>query len=404
MIKGEGDKITGRQGPTPNRIAWKPMEGQLPMELVAQGSRVGGIIGLAVGIPWVYFSVGYLLDMIRLTGFSSGEIFLILLIAAGLFVILAGFSQFIYEEKTVIDRSSVFYRRTGLTGRREWREPLMKYRGILKEYQYSQTSGDRQADCMSYTLILDHEDATKSVRLYESQNTMMYPPEKWEKLWRMYGELFQLPLLEKTPDGVKSFSVEDLEKPLPERITEGKVYIPEMNIHNPDLPSCLSLHKEDDLWVITLKPARQLRDLIALFAMTCVLLVLGIVFQRHTANLFPIVMTWGGAGVLILSGVLAVISLARRFRHPDQLAVDADKVWYRRWDRRGNKWNTVDMPISGILRVELENIPTMQHRGERLIIASEHIRLECGEYLTGQGRRVLRNLFLYLISNRDVRK
>ncbi len=403
MDKAEQQNIVGRKGPTPNLIAWKPMDGQFPMEHMVTGNRVGGIVALVIGMPWFYFAGEYLFDRVRQTGFSTGQAFLMLLVLGGLFVMLAGFSQFVYSEKTIIDGRTVSCQRSGLTGGRGWQELIINYRGVLKEYQY--WDGDnRKGNYMIYTLVLDHDDSAKQVRLYESQNTMMYPPAEWDRLWKRYGELFQLPVMEKTPEGVISSSVEDIDKLLVEKITEKKVAVPDIDLKNPSLPSCLKLHKEDDLWVVTLRPVRQIRDLIALFVMIVVLVLLGMVFQKYTQNTFSVLLMWGFAGVLMFAGLFSMVSLSRIHSHPDQVAVDDKKVWYRKWNRRTVKWDTHDIPISKLCRIRLEERPTMQYRGERVAVEAKLTKLEFGQYLTARGRRILRDLLLCLIHRQKTGK
>lgn len=52
MEKSKKRVIAGRSGPTPNQVAWAPLEGQLPMTHVVQGNRFGGFFALVVGLPW----------------------------------------------------------------------------------------------------------------------------------------------------------------------------------------------------------------------------------------------------------------------------------------------------------------------------------------------------------------
>jgi multimeric flavodoxin WrbA len=190
------ETITGRTGPTPNRVSWKPLEGQLPMKHVVAGNRLGGAVALAVGLPWLYHAAGFLLEEIERTGFAFGQAFLILLVLGGLFVTLFGVSQFIYREKTVIDSETVRWSRHGLRGSKAWQEPLSRYLGVLKDYQHWSAHDSPGTSYTEYTLTLHHDEPSKRVRLYESQNSMAYPPDEWDRLWTHYARLFRLPVLE----------------------------------------------------------------------------------------------------------------------------------------------------------------------------------------------------------------
>jgi hypothetical protein len=66
------ETITGRTGPTPNRVFWKPLEGQLPMKHVVAGNRLGGAVALAVGLPISPRRMRPLLDPLRHTVPSAG--------------------------------------------------------------------------------------------------------------------------------------------------------------------------------------------------------------------------------------------------------------------------------------------------------------------------------------------
>ncbi|RJQ65859.1 MAG: hypothetical protein C4519_27010 [Desulfobacteraceae bacterium] len=55
---------------------------------------------------------------------------------------------------------------------------------------------------------------------------MLYPPEEWTRLWTHYAKLFHLPVLESSREGITASTVEDLARPLLDKIAEGKVLCP----------------------------------------------------------------------------------------------------------------------------------------------------------------------------------
>ena len=179
-------EITGRSGPTSNQVSWTPLEGHLPMKHVVTGHRLGGAVALAVGVPWLFYAVRFLIEEHQRTGLAWGLLLLSPLALGGLAVTLFGLSQFIYREETVIDAETARCSRHGLTGSKVWQEPLSRYLGVLKDYQYRSghvhsDSGSTMYDShMEYMLTLHHDDPSKRVRLYESQNSMLYPARGME--------------------------------------------------------------------------------------------------------------------------------------------------------------------------------------------------------------------------------
>jgi hypothetical protein len=116
---------------------------------------------------------------------------------------------------------------------------------------------------------------------------------------------------------------------------------------------------------------------------------------RHYGQPAPAVLiSWSSAGILFLTALLATVSLARRLRHPGQIAVDTQRIWYRTWDRGRGDWDTRDIPIIDLRRLALEDMPARLYRGERLVAASDRTTLEFGHDLTPRSRRVLRDLLL----------
>lgn len=392
--------ITGRSGPSPNLIDWKPMEGHFPMKRVLHGNRMGGMAALMIGLPWLYFAGELLTNEIVQHGLNPGQALLFLLALGGLSVVLAGVSQLVYREKFHIGDGVVSWSRTGLRGGRHWRERFEGFTGVLRSKAYHRNTGyDKlhgNADYMVYSIFLDHEDAAKRVRLYESHNTLLSPPAEWGKLWRRYSRLFGRPLLEATQDGEVQTSLDDWGRPLLDLMAEGKARAPEMDLLHPRLAAGISLEKQDDLWVVTLKPMRQLRNVAVLLLATPLLILAGMAFRHYGQSAPATLLSWASAGILFLTALPAMVSLAGRLRHSDQIAVDAQRIWYRTWDRRRGDWHTRDIPLADLCGLALEDAPAMHHRGERLVATSEKTTLEFGYDLTPRSRRALRDLLLAL--------
>ncbi len=388
--------ITGRSGPTPNLVSWTPLEGRLPMKHVVTGHRLGGAVALAVGSPWLFHAAKFLMEELERTGFAFGQAFLFLLVIGGLLVTLFGLSQFIYREETVIDSETVRRTRRGLSGFKRWQETLPRYRGVLKEYQYWSSQDRPGMSYMEYTLSLHHDEPSKRVLLYESRNSMTCPPDEWSRLWAHYANLFRLPVLEGGRDGVAASTVEDLTRPILDKIAEGKVHVPKIDLNRPRLPSGLSLNREDDLWVVTLKPVGYVGKTAFLLAMAAGAVGVGMVFYIFPRSIPPFLLMLAFAGALLAGAIYFVVPVTRKFRHPDQVAVDAGTVWYRTWDR--GRWDARSIPVAEIVNITLRAEPAYYSPGEQVVVESKRSTLAFGAALTDRARRQLKDILLFLVS------
>lgn len=393
--------ISGRSGSTQNLVDWQPSNRRLPMAHVVSGHRLGGLLALLAGVPWVYFSSRYLVDAIGHHGLAAAQSLLYLLVCGGLVLVVFGLSQLLYREEMWIDAGAVKGLRRGLSGRNHWQEPLANYLGVLQTHefrrneQYDRLHGN--ADYMVYKLSLHHHEVSKRVLLYESHNTLMEPPDEWLPLWKHYGVLFRLPLLDQAPGAETTCSPGDLDMPLSVLMEKGVIAVPAFDLTNPTLPADMTLHREADLWIVTLWPVRLQRNLIALFVMTAVVLLVGLA-SWHSGKFATVGLVAGCfAAVLLLTGIASKIALNRTRKYPDQVAIDARKLWYRRRDHRHGRWITCELPLSRLRRVVVDNRPTLQYRGEQVVITSVGDSIKLGRYLTGPGRRQLRDLLLHLI-------
>ncbi|MFH1480125.1 MAG: hypothetical protein ABIG67_02570 [Pseudomonadota bacterium] len=386
-------KIVGRSGPTPNLIPWSPDETTLPMKHVKTGHRVGGAFALLVGIPWTYYSARYLLEELRHTGLDSGQFFLLLLVMGGVFFVLFGLSQFIYREETVIYPGMVSWRRHGLSGFRAWQEPLSAYRGVFKKYLDRDSADSHGPSYRTYSIILSHEERSKWVVLYEVNDPSMSPPPEWEQKWRYYAGMFQLPLLEETGEGVIMSTPEDLGLPLLEKIAVGKIQVPPYDSSETRLGAGISLGREDDLWVITLRPFIRLWKGLVFFLLCGILLGLSL----HFRLIPPQLILYFVLPVIFLFLIFGV-SIWRKLKHPEQLAVDKEVIWDRSWNKRLG-WKTRSIAITDILNISLKKDPSGSRRGDQIVIEGRSDTLRFGEWLPSRTKRKLKALILSLVGS-----
>jgi hypothetical protein len=397
MPSKRNKRVTGRGKPSLNKVEWKPVEGIIPMRHVVTGNRLAGAVGLIAGLPWVFHATRYLLEEIGRTGFDAGQFFLFLLVFGGLFFTLFGFSQFIYREETRIDGQMAGWSRRGLSGSKAWQEPLSDYRGVLKDYMNISGQGSSGTSYTQYTLSLYHDESFKRVRLYESDGTGSYPPDEWDRLWTHYAKLFRLPVLNNDGKDMTASSVEDLARPLKDKLKEGKIRIPDIDPDQAELPAGIAVAREGDQYIITLKPARYIRQIPLLLAIAiCMLSLAGaLYFHLGTKSPFPVVLIFS---IVVLAGVvLQILSVMRKSNHPDEVTVDADMLKCKTWSRR-HGWNTRSIAITDIRDITLRSDPPYPRSWKKVVIETKTTSFKFSEGLPVKSCRYLRDLLLFCIA------
>lgn len=404
MMQSKNQKpVAGRDESSPNMVDWKPVEGITPMSHVVTGNRLGGAVAMLAGLPWVFHASRYLLEEIERTGFDSGQIFLVLLVFGGLFFTLFGFSQFIYREETLIDSKTVRWSRCGLSGLKKWQEPLSCYRGVIKDYMCVSGQGSSGTSYTEYTLFLYHDELIKRVRLYESQTTKSYPPDEWNRLWTHYAKLFRLPVLVTDGKDITASSVEDLARPLQDKLNEGKIRVPDIDTDQTKLPAGLTVNREGDQCIITLKPAKYIRQIPLLLAIAISILGLAgaLYFFLGTKSPFPVVLIFS---IVVLVGViLRIVSIMRKSNHPDKVTVDAKVLKYQTWSSR-HGWNTRSIDITGIRNIALKSDPPYPRSWKKVVIEAKDGSIKFGEGLPVKSCQYLKDLLLFYIGSNVIEK
>ncbi len=248
-------KIIGREISPSNTVFWGPAEGSFPMKHSISGNRLAGAIALFIGSVWVSFFVDDILKALE-PAFLLPELLMMLLVTLpGVFVLIYGMSEYVYHEETTVYQDRISWTRRGLSGKREWQEPVSSYQGVLKEHLYwDQSDTPGRSSHMIYSIRLVHVDSGKEVILYRAESSMLVPPTDWLEKWKRYAELLQLPVLEKTESGISSSDVGDLNEPLINKIRDGKLKVININPLEAKLGIMAKLERDDDLWIITCYP------------------------------------------------------------------------------------------------------------------------------------------------------
>jgi hypothetical protein len=190
--------VTRQDGEPVDRIVWQPAEGTLPMARIERGSKIGGTVALVLGGTWCALMGNAGLDALAEDALPGKLLMLALFASPGVLTVLYGIGQFLYRHEIAVDNRQVTVTRTGLLGRRQWREPVPAYKGVLKQTRLDMPAEEswQIASTYEYILKLAHARRDREVLLYEASSRLPVAPEAREFLWKRYAELFQLPLLE----------------------------------------------------------------------------------------------------------------------------------------------------------------------------------------------------------------
>lgn len=388
-------KIVGREASPGNKIPWVPAEGSFPMRYSIAGSRLAGAFAFLLGAIWIYFFIDDLFKALRPTLILPEFLMMALITLPGVFVLIYGISQYVYREETIIDRKSVLWQRHGLSGNREWRELISNYQGVLKEHQYWDEGSDstsRRSSHMVYFIRLAHPDPGKEIVLYRAESSMLVPPTDWDEKWKRYAERLQLPVLEKTEKGIRSSDVNDLETPLVDKIREGKRKVKTIDPNNAALGLMAKLTCDDGMWLITCYPVWNAWKSVAGVIILTVALSGAYSFELIHPQIFRCFL-W-----FIPVCVLAVgLSIRKQLAHPEQLAIDKSKFYYRYFKRQAG-WVVDEIPLHSITNISVKSNPRHFRSAADVVIEAKNKSIRFGWWLPNKTKLRIESLLLSLIA------
>jgi hypothetical protein len=384
-------EIEGAEVNPENEIAWKPLEGSLPMSMVERGSyAIGAVVGIA-GIVWLYIIVGIMARGLQQGSTVVEVLFLSFIGLPGVFCLLYGIGQFVSRREIMIERERVSMVSAGLRGRRGWSEPISAYKGVIRQHRYSSGPGNRSRRTV-YTVALSHEDRDKEIILLRVPSRLPFPPEKWEKDWRHYAALFELPLIEETAEGIVSACLGDIDAPLIEKIrrdTQG-IMKPEQAMAN--LGRMVRVEREDDAWVLTFQEGWIFRKT----AMGLAVMVLALAAVFYFRVLSPRQVMYFSL-IIPLIVVCAALSFRNKLAHPEQVAVDKEAIWYRYWEKpRG--WITQRIGLDTITEISVKPAPGDTRGRVDLVVAGGRNEVRFGYWLPGKTKLKVKELLRSLIA------
>jgi hypothetical protein len=208
-----------------------------------KGHRSLGIFLLIFSLFWGGLPTFFFVQSIADGTFEAGMLMILVFTVAGLGLFLFGLNQFFIKGKLRITKDEIEFEKRGLFGRKQWREPMASYEGILSRSEYH--SGSKNSP--SYTLYiveLYHPEKKKRIKLYQSRSEMGFRA-KWEEHCRAMN----LPAVEDGEGGLIRRNVEDLDKSVRELRKENKIEV--KFDPNEDPPEGLDLSVNEDQLLVT---------------------------------------------------------------------------------------------------------------------------------------------------------
>lgn len=373
--------FVGRGGYPGNLIAWQLGEGIFPLVRSEAGSFAGGLIACLLGAAWGFFIGRTVLNVYRESFDLHVLLWLGLVGFPGLLFALYGIGQLIYRKETLIEREKVTVKSMGLRGRREWSEPIPSYRGVLSQRRFSGGGGDRM-DKTVYIVKLAHPDGDKEIELFRTETCFSSPPESWEKSAREYAELFSLPLIDETPEGEVATDPKELDFSLVERIRRGTLKARPLDPALSRPGRMVRLEKDGDAFIIKLRAGWTLW-VQALGAVVLIGVMFFLLISR-AVELLPLLIF-----LLVVLGLalFGLVTYVNRFRYPEEIAVDADSVWHRRFQKTGD-WSTRRIELGEIRKVTVE---------DDLVISGFREEIRCGGWLSRKQKILVKDLILSLL-------
>ena len=199
--------------------------GRLPAVIENRPSRVAGLVVLVFGAIFTAIPLTSLVYGIRKGEFDAIIIALLFFVLVGGLVLSLGLYLFTSYGRVTISLDEVHSLHKSIFGKKEWREPLANYQGLL--HRSETRSGSRNSSSYTvYVIWLWHERFSRSIQLAESR-VERGMREAWESMCRHLN----LPALQMDGERILERSPDDLDKSVAELASEGKLDL------RSDLPS-----------------------------------------------------------------------------------------------------------------------------------------------------------------------
>ncbi len=200
-----------------NRVRWEPGESILPMRTVQKGSWIFGLFAVLFGLAWclalgLSIVFGTTEEGLR----PRTTILLVAMMTPGELFLLFGLYQWRARRRVLLERDCVRVTERGLRGSRSWTEPIANYSGVLQRVVRNR-GGRGGSGTTRHEVLLVHDDPRREILLFASLGGVGAEALR-ERTWRSFAVLLDLPVLRENSTGIVAMQVDDLERPLVERV------------------------------------------------------------------------------------------------------------------------------------------------------------------------------------------
>jgi len=220
----------------------------LPNETEIKGSKGLGVFLIVFSLFWGGMPTFFLLQSILSETFEPGMLFILLFTIIGIGIFLFGLNQLFIRGWQHIHKDCIEMDKTTLFGRKQWRESIKNYEGVISKSEFH-SGGKNRASYTLYIVELFHSDKQKIVRLYQSRSKANF-----RSIWEDYCRALNMPALEEGDEEMIRRDVEDLDKSVRELVAEKKINVEFDPSANP--PEHITLSVEDHLLKITIEKKR----------------------------------------------------------------------------------------------------------------------------------------------------
>ncbi len=190
---------------------------RIPATHVERSPKALGIFLIVFSLFWGGIPAAILIISLATGQFGPEMLLLLIFAVIGAAIMLAGLRVMTHRRTLTIGPDEVSAESKSLFGRKSWREPLERYRGVLKRREHH-SGGKNSASYTLHIVELYHDERKKRIRLHTSRSE-----EGLRGVWKDCARRLHVPALEKSGGELTVRNVEDLDKSVRELAGEGKL-------------------------------------------------------------------------------------------------------------------------------------------------------------------------------------
>ncbi|MDD5070217.1 MAG: hypothetical protein PHV17_05755 [Candidatus Omnitrophica bacterium] len=299
----------------------------------------------------------------------------------GTALFLIGLNQFIVKGQIAITNDTVLFSKKNIFGKKEWREFLVKYEGVLYRSEYHAGSKNRSSYTL-YIIELKHSDPKKKLLLYQSRSA-----QDTRQKWESYSRALKLSALEMSQETIVKREVGDLDKSVKDLIGEGKIRIDKAVLAR--IPEGIEIKNQGRNLIITVTKKRLSLPLL-ISAQLFIIIFIGLpFFAQEAAFMFTVI------GLFFEMIFLAVIAWVYFFK--SQLLILNEELSVSYLSRWGN-FNGGKLERKSIEQVRIKSTTDNINGNKIIVIESDFGNLKFGQGLPDDSLRWLANFIIDSLS------